>query len=172
MLTPKDIEERTFSLAFRGYSRTGVRAFLAEVAEVYEVVLRENDRIKGRLDEARFQLSRFRNLEDTVANTLAVVEASTEEARVTSRDEAQAIMEGAHAEAGLLKQNARALAGECQEEVEGAMRTKVALVRAGLSQASRNLDLLERVKRAVGQDSIDLRRSQGRREESDGPRGY
>ena len=44
-VTPLDLRKQTFRQAMRGFDKTEVTAFLSEVADEYELALRESDRL-------------------------------------------------------------------------------------------------------------------------------
>jgi cell division initiation protein len=56
-LTPREIQEKQFHDAFRGYSHEEVDLFIDQVAEAYEAVYKENQTFNRRLEELKEQLN-------------------------------------------------------------------------------------------------------------------
>ena len=52
-VTPLDLRQQRFKTVMRGYDRGEVQAFLLEVADDYENALRENDKLRQEVDQAR-----------------------------------------------------------------------------------------------------------------------
>lgn len=56
-LTPREIQEKQFHDAFRGYNHEEVDLFIDQVAEAYETIFKENQNFNRRLEELREQLN-------------------------------------------------------------------------------------------------------------------
>lgn len=56
-LTPREIQEKQFHDAFRGYSHEEVDLFIDQVAEAYEAVYKENQTFQRRLEEVQERLT-------------------------------------------------------------------------------------------------------------------
>jgi cell division initiation protein len=56
-LTPREIQEKQFHDAFRGYNHEEVDLFIDQVAEAYETIFKENQTFNRRLEELREQLT-------------------------------------------------------------------------------------------------------------------
>ncbi|HEU4866896.1 MAG TPA: DivIVA domain-containing protein [Actinomycetota bacterium] len=56
-MTPREIQEKQFHDAFRGYNHEEVDLFIDQVAEAYETIFKENQTFNRRLEELREQLN-------------------------------------------------------------------------------------------------------------------
>ncbi|HYN98808.1 MAG TPA: DivIVA domain-containing protein [Actinomycetota bacterium] len=56
-MTPREIQEKQFHDAFRGYNHEEVDLFIDQVAEAYETIYKENQNFNRRLEELREQLN-------------------------------------------------------------------------------------------------------------------
>ena len=62
-VTPLDLRQQHFRTAMRGFEKTEVLAFLAEVADDYEQALRETDRLQGEVKHLEGLLNEHRESE-------------------------------------------------------------------------------------------------------------
>ncbi|MEW6081410.1 MAG: DivIVA domain-containing protein [Bacillota bacterium] len=142
MLTPRDIQEREFSKAFRGYHPQAVRGFLEGVAGAYRQLLEENYQLKETLKDLAFELRCFRHLDESLNNTLEVARASVSQ-----------VTEVAHQEAGLILGKARPQAEAERSEgtrVAGKIESEAARMEVSASQFRRRVrDDLMRVLSAL-----------------------
>lgn len=88
-ITPLDVHEQTFRLAFRGFDAAEVDAFLQRVADELERLAEERDHLRSQLEDER-----------KARNTL-------EEALATARTLQETILEKAREEAEVLRSQAR-----------------------------------------------------------------
>ena len=70
-VTPLDIIQKKFSMNKKGYDPEEVGAFLEEVREGLEELIRENHEQKGSLSEKDKEIARLRSDEDAVKETIA-----------------------------------------------------------------------------------------------------
>ncbi len=94
-ITPLDIQNKTFSVKFRGFNVEEVYAFLEIIREEMEDLLRENATLKENLSRVESQLSDYRNIEATLRETLMVAQQMSEEFKVNARDKADLLLKDA-----------------------------------------------------------------------------
>jgi cell division initiation protein len=61
-ITPLNIKKQEFNKSFRGYDKDEVHDFLDKLATEYEEVVRENERFRKELEEAKVQLAEFKRM--------------------------------------------------------------------------------------------------------------
>jgi cell division initiation protein len=98
-ITPLDVRKQEFRKAVRGLDADEVYAFLATVAEEYEVVLTDNKKLRDRVIELDEKISEYRNMEKTLRDTLLTAERVMTEARQNARKEADLILRDAQMKA-------------------------------------------------------------------------
>lgn len=95
MLTPLDIHNKEFKRAIRGYDINEVDDFLDEVIKDYEQIYKENLNLKEQIEEFKDDLARYRDLEDTLHNTLVLAQQTAEDVRKNAEKEAELILANA-----------------------------------------------------------------------------
>lgn len=99
MLTPLDIHNREFRYAVRGYREDEVDEFLDQVVRDFETLIKENTLLKDRLTEAEGRLKQYKQIEETLQNTLIIAQETAEEVKENARKEAQLIIREAEEQA-------------------------------------------------------------------------
>jgi cell division initiation protein len=117
-LTPREIQDKQFHDAFRGYSHEEVDMFLDEVGLSFERVYRENQEFSHRFREMEEQLHQARATDEMLKKTLLTAQKTAEEAIEEARQKAQGMVAGAERKAQELIANAERRA---QEIVGGAI---------------------------------------------------
>jgi cell division initiation protein len=100
-ITPLDIIQKEFNPAKRGrgFEPDEVSAFLEEVRETLEDLLRENQRLKDQIAGRDREISELRAREAEIQETLMLARSMTEELKGTARREADLLVGEAHLEA-------------------------------------------------------------------------
>ncbi len=117
-LTVLDIANKEFKVSLRGYNQDEVDEFLDEVMRNYEAVIRENDELRQSTSGMGEKLEHYRQLEQTLQNTLVVAQSTAEEMKQAARKEAELVVREAEARARELMQKAEHQVAEQQQEVE------------------------------------------------------
>ncbi|CAB1128482.1 cell-division initiation protein [Candidatus Hydrogenisulfobacillus filiaventi] len=117
-LTPLDIYNKEFRRVLRGYSEDEVNEFLDQVVKDYEAVLRENEELKAGAAAAGERLEQYRQLEETLKNTLVLAQSTADEVKVAARKEADAIIHEAEGKAQRILEEAQAQVRALEQELE------------------------------------------------------
>ncbi|KJS84708.1 MAG: hypothetical protein JM58_10320 [Peptococcaceae bacterium BICA1-8] len=95
MLTPLDIHNKEFKKALRGYDADEVDEFLDEIIKDYENLYKENLNLKDQADNYQESIARYRDLEDTLHNTMILAQQTSEEVKKNADKEADLIIRNA-----------------------------------------------------------------------------
>lgn len=106
-ITPTAIRQKTFEVAFRGYEKKEVEAFLDEISEVVDVLHRENMELKTKLQHSEMEAKRLKDVEDSLFRTLK-----------TAEDTGAAIIEEANEAADLIIAEANSTASNATAHVD------------------------------------------------------
>ncbi|MHB1127863.1 MAG: DivIVA domain-containing protein [Bacillota bacterium] len=98
-LTPLDIQNKEFRKAFRGYSEEEVDSFLDKVIQEYERLYQENQYLKEKMSQLNDGLGKYKELEETLRNTLVLAQQTSEEVRANAAKEAELLYREAKAKA-------------------------------------------------------------------------
>ncbi len=91
-LTARDIHEKQFHDAWRGYNQEEVDDFLDKVAEVVDLLQRENVAVLGRVRELEQALTTSRETEEMLKKTLVSAQQAAEEAIAKAQKKADAMV--------------------------------------------------------------------------------
>ncbi|GAB4547897.1 MAG: DivIVA domain-containing protein [Thermodesulfovibrionia bacterium] len=104
-ITPLDIQQKQFSVKFRGFNMDEVDSFLELVREEMEELLRENANLREDVRRYEKQLKEYKDIEETLRATLISTQQMVEEYKNTARKEAELIKKEAQLEAeNMIKQ--------------------------------------------------------------------
>ena len=92
MLTPLDIHNKEFKKGFRGYDVDEVDEFLDEVIKDFETLYKENMELKDQLQKHRENLNRYKEMEETLQNTMILAQKMADEARKNADKEVDIII--------------------------------------------------------------------------------
>ncbi len=118
-VTPLDLRQQRFRTAMRGFEKTEVTAFLAEVADDYEQALRETDRLRGEVARMEALLNEHRESERNLRNTLLTAQRLADGIKNSAEEEANRIVREAETRAELVLQKAQARCEDIQREIDG-----------------------------------------------------
>jgi len=124
-LTPLDIHNKEFSRGFRGYREEEVDLFLDEIVREFETLLKENAALRERLEALSSKVEQYRELEDTLHNTLIIAQETADEVKASARKEAELVVREAEEEARSIRRTAQARLrqlGEAYDDIRKEMR--------------------------------------------------
>ncbi len=94
-VTPLDIQQKRFTVAFRGYERTEVQAFLDTVREEMEALVREVTELREFHQTYDDRMKDYRDREDTLKTTMITTHKIAEDIRENARKEAALMLKDA-----------------------------------------------------------------------------
>jgi cell division initiation protein len=128
-ISPLDIRQQQFTVRlFRGFDQTEVDAFLDDVAEDYEAVLKENTLLKEQLatleDRSRGLAEREKALQETLVTTQRLVE----EMKAAGRREADLLIREAELRGEKVVEAARSEEAKIRGELQTLRRMRRQLI--------------------------------------------
>ncbi|HEY8401538.1 MAG TPA: DivIVA domain-containing protein [Cytophagaceae bacterium] len=132
-ITPIEIRQKDFEKAFRGYEKDEVDAFLLSLSQEWERIIDENKELKRRLESAEKEVSRLRDVENSLFRTLKTAEDTganlIEQANKTAdlhikeaQMNAEAIMNEARSKAKSMIEEAEEKAKEIVDELQSEVK--------------------------------------------------
>lgn len=118
MITPLDIQNKEFKRGMRGYREDEVDEFLDLVMVDYEKLYKENAELKDKLERVSQQMEQYKNIEETLKNTLVVAQNAAEEVRTNALKKAELILQDAENQAKELIKKAHEDVNEVKGEYE------------------------------------------------------
>ena len=141
-ITPTDIREQQFSKRLRGCDAEEVAAFLEDVAEDYEAVVKENALLREELSSMEDRARNLTEHERTLQETLVTAHRLTEDMKASSKREAQLVLREAELAAEKVMEEARAEEARIRADILALKRARRQLLdelRATLARYDRML---------------------------------
>jgi len=123
-ITPVDIRQQQFSKRMRGFDSSEVEAFLEDVAEDLEAVLKENALLKEQLSTMEDRTRSLAEREKTLQETLITTHRLAEEMKAASKREAQLVLREAELSAEKIMEEARGEEARIRSEVLAIKRVR------------------------------------------------
>jgi len=125
MITPLDIENKKFSKQMmNGYNVDEVDDFLDEIMEDYESNYKELATLRPKIEELEYALERYKNIENTLQNTLVMAQSTADEVKNVAKQQADQIVADAQREAENIIRNSKENALKAVDELEHQIRIK------------------------------------------------
>lgn len=106
MLTPIEIEKRTFKKAIRGYSAEEVDNFMTELKDSYGRIYKEYLSAKDKITILTEAVRQYKSMEETLQNTLLIAQKAAEDVKKNAEDNAANIIKEAETKAAEVINNA------------------------------------------------------------------
>ncbi|RMG72288.1 MAG: DivIVA domain-containing protein [Nitrospirae bacterium] len=116
-ITPMDIQQKQFPVRFRGFDVEEVYAFLEVIREEMEDLLRENATLKEKLHQTEAQLQEYRDMENTLRETLMTAQQMVEDYKNNARKEAELIIREAELKADAIIKEAQEKMVKIHEDI-------------------------------------------------------
>ena len=91
MLTPLDLNGKTFSKSFRGYDTDEVNQFFSKVSKEYERLYQDNVELKDSVERVSAKLEYYQRMESTMQSTLVVAQEAADEVKKNSQQKAEVL---------------------------------------------------------------------------------
>ena len=128
MITPLEIQNKEFSKVVRGYKEEEVDGFLDLITMDFEKLLDENLRLKEQLKGMSSELTRYKNSEGMVLETLEAAKALMGDISASAEKRAEILLKNAELDAELITREARESVERLNEETS-ALRNRLNLFR-------------------------------------------
>jgi cell division initiation protein len=93
--TPNDLDNIKFKKTFMGYSEDQVNDVLDNIIQDYEMYIKENIELKDRISVLNEGIQHYKNIEDSLQNTLIVAQQTGEEIKKNAYEKADNIVKEA-----------------------------------------------------------------------------
>ncbi len=123
-LTPLDIQQQQFRVKFRGFDMMEVDNFLDLIANEFEELLRENNRLKEEDRQKAQKIQELQQSDQDIKNVLVSAQQICEEIKGNARKEGDLIIEEAKGRARKIVDSAEAQATQVEAEIAQLKRQK------------------------------------------------
>lgn len=145
-ITPLDIQQMVFKVAFRGYDKEEVNRFLEEIAQTVETLNRDNAALREKLTFTEQQLAEVKKTETALSHALISAQSLAEEVKRGAQRDAELIIKEAELKAGEVMHQARVELAEIHRDLSELRKQRVLMVeriRATLRTFERMLEVEE-----------------------------
>jgi len=164
-LTPVEIKNQEFKRVMRGYDTVEVDTFIELVADKYQELLNENERISKQNVVFETELTNYKDVEKTLKQTLKNVQENSQMTKENSAKEAGLIKKEAELAAAQMLEKARLQVFKMKEEMVRLQNQKHSFISRLRHVLASQMELLEVLKT----DDIDLRKLKDRTKPSAQP---
>ena len=124
-ISPLDVRQQTFTVRmFRGFDPQEVEAFLEDVAEDYESVIKENTLLKEQLEALEERTRGIQEREKLLQETLVTTQRLTEDMKEAARREGQLHVREAELQGEKLLEGVRSEEARIMSEIQTLKRTR------------------------------------------------
>lgn len=123
-MTPLDIRNKTFRKGLRGYQCDEVEKFLENISQEFELAYTENFELREKTKGLETEIGHYRQIENTLQQTLVLAQQTAEEVKETARQEAALILRKAEHEKLTKVSEAQKKWEEIQEEIQELARKR------------------------------------------------
>lgn len=116
-LSPISIKKQEFNKSMRGFDTDEVKAFLEKLSEDVEEIIKENDKLKFELEEAKEGLKEYRKIEKDLQGAVLKAQESTSRAAESAKRQASLIIKEAEIKASRIIDKAKESAAEIRNSV-------------------------------------------------------
>ncbi len=142
-LTPLEIKKQEFSKSMRGFDPVEVNTFIEKLADDYEELLQENEKLHKQLITAQTELKHFQEVEKTLKQTLYNVQETSQLSKENSQKEANLIKKEAELAATKMMDRARQEVHTMREEINTLRQQKESFIARLRHLLSSQMELLE-----------------------------
>ena len=143
-LTPLDIQQQQFPVKFRGFDVQEVDAFLEEMAEAFESLNSEKQRLEGELARQKQESQGYREREETFKRAMIHSQKVLEQMKENARKSAELIVADAEIKAEKILQGAQNRLAQLQQDLSELKRQRMqieAQIQAIITTHSRLLEV-------------------------------
>ena len=145
-MTPLDIQQMVFKVAFRGYDKEEVNRFLEEIAQTVELLNRDDAVQREKIVFLEQQLAELKRTEATLSSTLLSAQSLAEDVKRNAHREADLVIKEAEQKASELIHQARVELTDTQRDLTSLQKQRLLMVerlRASLRMFERMLEVEE-----------------------------
>lgn len=127
-ITPLDIQQMVFRVAFRGYDKEEVNRFLEELAHTVENLNRDNAMLREKLTAMEHQLVEAKKTETALSTTLISAQSLADQVKHAAQRDAELIIKEAELKGGEALRQARVELAETHRDLSDLRKQRVLMV--------------------------------------------
>jgi len=159
-LTPLDIIQRQFKTGFRGFDVSEVDAFLGDVADAFQLLLNENEKLKSDMDRLNCVIKEYTEREETFKIALLNSQSVLEQMKENAQKSAELIIAEAEVKSETIISRANNRLIQLQEEISELKRQRTQMevqLSSVIESHSRLLEMSREEQKIIDNDELKIK---------------
>lgn len=159
-LTPLDIIQHQFKTGFRGFDVQEVDAFLGDMADAFQLLLNENEKLKSDIDRLNCDIEEYTRREETFRIALLNSQSVMEQMKENAQKSAELIIAEAEVKAEKIISRANNRLVQLQEDISELKRQRMQMeiqLSSVIESYSRLLEMSREEQKAVDDDDLKIK---------------
>jgi len=159
-LTPLDIIQHQFKTGFRGFDVQEVDAFLGDMADAFQLLLNENEKLKSDIDRLNCDIEEYTGREETFRIALLNSQSVMEQMKENAQKSAELIIAEAEVKAEKIISRANNRLVQLQEDISELKRQRRQMeiqLSSVIESYSRLLEMSREEQKAVDDDDLKIK---------------
>lgn len=156
-VSPISIKKQEFNKSVRGFDRDEVKAYLEKLADEFEDLQLQNDRLKKEVEQANIRLSEFRRIEKSLQDTLLKAQESSAKSVESTKKQTSLMIKEAEIKASQILEKARESANEIRSAVINLREERDLIVAKLRAIINSQAHLLEMKVEEAGEEQVEVK---------------
>lgn len=159
-MTPLDIIQRKFKISFRGFDVREVDGFLGDVADAFQAVINENEKLKTEIEKLKQDIKEYLDREETFKLALLNSQSVMEQMRENAQKSAELIIADAEVKAEKILSRANSRLLQIQEDISELKRQRIqmeARISSVIEAHSKILEMGREEQKAADDDDAKIK---------------
>ncbi|MFO7665373.1 MAG: DivIVA domain-containing protein [Desulfobacterales bacterium] len=159
-LTPLDIIQHQFKTGFRGFDVREVDAFLGDIADAFQLLLNENEKLKSDIDRLNCVIKEYTEREETFKVALLNSQSVMEQMKENAQKSAELIIAEAEVKSEKIISRANNRLIQLQEEISELKRQRMqmeAQLSSVIESHSRLLEMSREEQKIIDNDELKIK---------------
>ncbi|MBU1181534.1 MAG: DivIVA domain-containing protein [Pseudomonadota bacterium] len=159
-LTPLDIIQHQFKTGFRGFDVQEVDAFLGDMADAFQLLLNENEKLKSDIDRLNCDIEEYTRREETFRIALLNSQSVMGQMKENAQKSAELIIAEAEVKAEKIISRANNRLVQLQEDISELKRQRMQMeiqLSSVIESYSRLLEMSREEQKAVDDDDLKIK---------------
>jgi cell division initiation protein len=159
-LTPLDIIQHQFKTGFRGFDVSEVDAFLGDVADAFQLLLNENEKLKSDMDRLNCVIKEYTEREETFKIALLNSQSVLEQMKENAQKSAELIIAEAEVKSETIISRANNRLIQLQEEISELKRQRTQMevqLSSVIESHSRLLEMSREEQKIIDNDELKIK---------------
>lgn len=159
-MTPLDILQHKFKISFRGFDVREVDGFLGDIADTFQILMNENEKLKAETDKLKQDIQEHLNREETFKLALLNSQSVMEQMKENAQKSAEVIIADAEVTAEKILSRANSRVARLQEDLSELKRQRIQMevrISSIVEAHSRLLDMGREEQKAIDEEDAKVK---------------